>query len=113
MPWTARLLPNPTDPHPVEFRFDGRLFSSDEGMLRAVERLAAGSPSVAATPTGPFAPADLSLPHVAFRLVFDLAMLAGLEPEAVEVVGDDWRWPSDAAQNPYGTTDTTQEGIVY
>lgn len=114
MPWTATLRPNPSDPHPVEFRFaDGHLFASDAGLLGAVERLADRSPSVAATPTGPFAPADLTIPHVAFRLVYDLAIMAGLSPDEVEVVGDEWRWPSDTPQNPLWTTVTAQQDVVY
>lgn len=96
--WTATLRPNPSDRHPVVFAWDSAapspLTASDDSMLAAVHQLAARTPTIAATPTGPFLPPDLSVGYLAFRLVFDLALLAGLYPEEVEVSGDGWQWPA-------------------
>ena len=95
MSWTATLRANASDPHPITFVWrDGYLLCSEDSMLRALQRFADNQDEVAATPTGPFAPADLAIPHVAFRLVVDLARLAGLEATQVEVDGDDWQWPA-------------------
>jgi hypothetical protein len=92
--WKAVYRANPTDPRPITFWFDdGELTCSEALMLRAVERLAEGQGTVWATPTGPSAPADLSISHVAFSLVRDMGLLAGLTSEQIEVSGDEWQWP--------------------
>jgi hypothetical protein len=92
--WTVVYRSNPTDPRPITFWFDeGDLSCSEQLMLRAVERLAAGRGTVWATPTGPSAPADLSISHVAYMLVREMGILAGLEADQIEVSGDEWEWP--------------------
>lgn len=94
MAWTATLRPNPSDPHPVAFTWDGDLACSDPTMLRAVTNLADELGQVSQTPTGPFLPTDLHIGYVAFSVVYLLAVRAGLFPVEVEVEGDGWQWPA-------------------
>lgn len=94
MTWKAVYRSNPTDPRPVTFwHADGELTCSEQSLLGAVERLAEGMGTVWATPTGPSTLADLTIPHVAFTVVHRLGTIAGLDPDQIEVEGDDWQWP--------------------
>lgn len=93
--WVVTLHPNPKDTHPVTFAWSGgELVSSDKAMRAAVVRLADRVGELAPTPTGPFVPADLAVPYVAYALVCRLATMAGLLPGEIEVQGTGWQWPA-------------------
>jgi hypothetical protein len=103
--WLVTFTPNPSDPHPVAFKWTGpnvggRLSSSDDSMLWAVERMVARGEKVWATPTGPTELADLHVGHLVFRVVLALGELAGLEPEDIRVEGDGYQWPGMDEEMP-------------
>lgn len=112
MTWTARFLPNPSDPRPVTFAWSGpvdggKLTCTDDSMLDAAVRLADTMDAVYATPTGPTLDPDLTVSYLAYQVVAELGRRAGLDEEDVRVEGDGWQWPDLSATSP----ETTQQPV--
>lgn len=111
MGWEAVFNPNPGDTRPVSWRWDGadvggKLYCTDEGMLGAVERLAGLMDGIWVTPTGPMYLPDLTVSWLAFQVVWEMGMRAGLEPDQIEVRGDGWRIPGRPDEE-------TPDGVIF
>jgi hypothetical protein len=107
MGWVAVWNPNPGDTRPISWRWDGpeiggKLTCTSSGMLGAVQKLATVMDPVYATPTGPMFTPDLAVSWLAFAVVYEMAMRAGLDPEHIEVRGDGWKIPRMGEEAPPG-----------
>lgn len=104
--WTLAFAPNPSDPNPVVFSWDdvNHLACTNGSMLDAAKTLANTLDSVWGSPTGPSDEPDTTIPHLAFAVVLELGLRAGLELEDMVVEGDGWEWPEEVALNPPDAT---------
>lgn len=107
MGWVVVWKPNPGDVRPISWRWDGpevggKLGCSSTSLIPHVEHLATVMDPVYATPTGPTYAPDLTVSWLAFQVVWEMGMRAGLEPEDMEVRGDGWQIPKTNGQAPPG-----------